>query len=567
MLTEEMSSVLQYCNSLRTLNEHVRYISEKEWDKPELLHSLLSELVHLELLQSANTIIQTAIEQIEDIEIPSISTISVITSDRPQMLHRNLKNIITHNKLHNRYPIYLVLDDSSSDLRQKENLDIIKSVIHKTGAIIRYADIEEKQKLIKALKNAGNKDNIPESILNFALGSNADFDRTVGANRNHFLLATLGEQAMMVDDDVFCELAQKESGDEILEICGLRDPTNILTYPSREELFNDILTTDANILTCHEKLLGRSIGSLFKDEVNLESITPQSADTLMQRGSRVVATLPGFYGDSGMANSRWVFLLRGDYRAEIFDSRHRYHTACRSREIIRSVNRYTISTTSSMQTHQIAVDNRVLLPPFFPILRNQDGLFAVTLRACLPSGFIGHIPQAVLHAPEIRRTYGRDSLTSFSPRMTEYLILIISVCQKNIRGNSAEDRLSSLGRQISEIADLSLSSFKEFLQVHWTHHLNLYTGYLDNLLFTYSYSPKYWASDVNEHLDSCKTFIMNGGIPAPADILPGKPGEEPMRMCQTLTARFGELLTWWPVITRAAKNLHSEKIFPLKIIS
>src|SRR5687768_5719305 len=51
-----------------------------------------------------------------------------------------------------------------------------------------------------------------------------------------------------------------------------------------------------------------------------------------------------------------------------------------------------------MTTH-LSFDNRVILPPFFPLFRGQDLTFGQLLRLAMPSALIAHLPYAVRHIP------------------------------------------------------------------------------------------------------------------------------------------------------------------------
>ena len=66
-------------------------------------------------------------------------------------------------------------------------------------------------------------------------------------------------------------------------------------------------------------------------------------------------------------------------------SEERYRSALRSRQVLRAVTRTTLTqSTLFMKMRPCGLDNRLALPPFLPVLRNEDGLFAQSLT-CLPA--------------------------------------------------------------------------------------------------------------------------------------------------------------------------------------
>ena len=44
-------------------------------------------------------------------------------------------------------------------------------------------------------------------------------------------------------------------------------------------------------------------------------------------------------------------------------------------------------------------DNRLLLPPFFPVQRNADGIFGLVLQKCVDGSRVAFLPSVLLHAP------------------------------------------------------------------------------------------------------------------------------------------------------------------------
>ena len=84
-------------------------------------------------------------------------------------------------------------------------------------------------------------------------------------------------------------------------------------------------------------------------------------------------------------------------------SEQSYREALRSREISegRAV-RHDQPERFLMSIH-CGLDNRLALPPFMPVLRNGDGVFAQVLKACQPRHLIAHLPVAALHLPGEQR--------------------------------------------------------------------------------------------------------------------------------------------------------------------
>ena len=80
----------------------------------------------------------------------------------------------------------------------------------------------------------------------------------------------------------------------------------------------------------------------------------------------------------------YLLSLDGASRENLTASRQAYESACRSREIYQGARWTTVKECGFLVAAHFGLDNRELLPPFFPNLRMEDGLFSMTLRAAAP---------------------------------------------------------------------------------------------------------------------------------------------------------------------------------------
>jgi len=83
----------------------------------------------------------------------------------------------------------------------------------------------------------------------------------------------------------------------------------------------------------------------------------------------------------------------------LMDSPEAYARARFSRHFIRAARAWSVSGGEMLVAPQIALDNRLLIPPFLPSGRNCEGILAMVLRRTQPDAFIGHLPFAIVHDP------------------------------------------------------------------------------------------------------------------------------------------------------------------------
>ena len=183
----------------------------------------------------------------------------------------------------------------------------------------------------------------------------------------------------------------------MIELTSLNDPTLLRFYAARKELLSTVEAADIDVVSCHEKLLGRTIPGCMSALARAAASKwiewgPSPCRKIRRTPSVVQRHHGGLLG--GFGNGLPECRPRAPGRIQ--ESRHEleaeYIQATDSREVFRSVSRYTVSDGALFMTTNAGVDNRTLLPPFFPVGRNEDGAFAVILHACAEDALIGHLP-------------------------------------------------------------------------------------------------------------------------------------------------------------------------------
>jgi len=138
----------------------------------------------------------------------------------------------------------------------------------------------------------------------------------------------------------------------------------------------------------HAALLGRRVSSLVRasPSVLLEEICCHFAEP--GRSARIVGTMAGKVGDSGRHDPVWD--IWAGYWTENRAPLGRLEVA----EISDSV---VIGHDIGCMATAFALDLRSALPPFFPKLGGEDGMFAAILSRVLPEAYWGVVPHAIIH--------------------------------------------------------------------------------------------------------------------------------------------------------------------------
>jgi hypothetical protein len=364
----------------------------------------------------------------------------------------------------------------------------------------------------------------------------------------------------MMDDDTLCQTAVLAEPPKTIALSSMTDPTDCRFYADRGQLTRSVRPTDADILSCHEKLLGRSISGCLSalgrgSALDVDRVTPASVHFFGRPSGVVRASVSGYWGDSGIASPHVVLELTGESRELLMRSKEHYARAKESREVFRSVSRHTISDSTMFIPMNAGLDNRSLLPPFFPVGRNSDGIFAVTLRLCAEDAFIGHVPFAVLHSPHEQRGYAQDSIQFAAPRLAEIVPAILDAFSPPPGPATMSGRLSRLGELLLDIGSLKIEEFKEYVESLWAGSASRYIGHLEYLLDLHHGTPDFWAEDVRAFIDNLMNFTVHESAAVPRELLEKQTPAQAIETCRRIVRRFGELLRWWPVIDGAARRL------------
>jgi len=369
-------------------------------------------------------------------------------------------------------------------------------------------------------------------------------------------LQTAGELFFSADDDTTAELYEAPRRTDGLTFF-TEEPVEGWFFADREKAVQSVRAVDEDVLSIHEQWLGKGLvrlSSIVEDEtIDYESLSTKYFEDLASGTGKILASLPGILGDSGIGSPRW-FLLSGDTRERLCDSDEKYQIAFSSREMLRAVQQINVGRVPSVMTTALGLDNRDLLPPFFPVLRNQDSVFGITLVKAFDTAYFCHLPWALLHAPSEARRY--TQATGSAPcGMSDILRYCIKAFETTFGFMSAEERLRIMGRHLMNFGAMPQDDFEEFIRIQFWDQSSGTINRAEELLQQYEYSPDFWANDLESYANNLRGSLLTKESIVPFDL---KDSEAPLKLAQQLIYQFGELLHWWPDIVKATKQLRSD---------
>jgi hypothetical protein len=472
----------------------------------------------------------------------TVTSVGIVTRDRASGLIACLESYLENCQRHGRAPEFVVTDDSPSAEAQDGTRAALKRLKSDFNAQIRYAGSGAKGRFAKAL---AGESGVPLEIVRFALFGDDRSALSTGANRNCLLLDTVGTLVLSVDDDTVCRIAAAPEQEDDLAFYSGYDPTEFWFFPEHARAVESVSFVEIDVLARHEALLGRSVADVSG-----------SADA----SGRVAITLHGLLGDSGMVSPRYYLGLTGASRDRLMASADAYRSAFRSREVLRTVRRPTISTGSFCMTTFLGFDNRSLLPPFFPVQRNSDGVFGLLLQKYMDGSHVAFLPWLLLHAPAAPRAFASDDVWSDggSVRMADIVIACVLGHPAGHRRFTDATRLRRLGQYLQTLGSLTLPDFEAHVRSLLRYRTYAFVTLLQSHLQTYGASPRFWADDVKQVIDVMLKSMTTEDYVVPRDLCDVHDVERARRLSQQFIAKFGELLAAWPAIVAAAKRLRKK---------
>lgn len=560
-LTRLAFDVLRHASTFASIPDHAtRY---RQWrglpDTPhtiDTLHRILHYLQDVHLLSSSDNL-RTNVHVSQT--TTNISTVGIVTKDRPESLARCLTSLFYNFRSFSRSPNICVYDDSIDNASEL----IIKSLIETDPSLrshIRYAGLQQKQRFVKHLLTR-----FPlraQSIIT-ALTNSFHYGPTFGANLNCLLLDTIGECILTIDDDVVVgQIGVRTDQQEGIALSSDPDPTEFWFYQSRENAFEAVRWTEYDLLGAHERLLGKSLSEVlcqfsdantFIERAGLEGAFPTCAN------AKIVCTMMGIAGSSGSQHNCW-FRLQGPSRDRLLASDDLYSVFSRTDAVVRCARRYTVSEGAFFMNTAAGLDNRTPLPPFLPVMRNMDSVFGCLLRRLSELYLIGHLPWLIRHDPMALYPPSRTTAPPMALRVSDLMIEAINSCNLKWVTPNALDRLPVIGECLQTFGSMSPPRFEA-----WLIHTNL--EFAARQISTYYKQLRIpdrrntaWHQDIRQHLRDLQASMRSRPMVRAADVSQTLSQEESTRVTQTLFQTFGQLLMLWQEIVTACLNLRERGI-------
>lgn len=351
------------------------------------------------------------------IPITPLTTIGIVTADRPAAVRRCLDALVRQCDAHAHRPRLLIIDGSRTPAHRTATEAITSAAATASGHAVAYIGTTQATQFLARL--------MPDAALTSALLPGA-----VGSSRNLLLLLTAGEHILAVDDDVICDTWARPGDAESLSLMGhQQERIDTDFWRDRASALEAIARIPIDILATHGALLGQSLPALIATSpgaVDLAQGCGHLRSALAEGRPLVVkVTLTGLAGDAGTYCPYRLLFSDGPLRARFWSDPAAFATALTSRDVTRIARTRIVTHDCSCMATCTGIANSAPVPPFMPVGRNEDGVFGAMLSACDRSVVFGHVPFGIIHDSD--RASSRTGTGMLSATETRVADLILSL--------------------------------------------------------------------------------------------------------------------------------------------
>ena len=566
-ISPEVATALTYCHTFKTLQEHAQTLVGTI---PQLQGQLADVTNVLTMVKDAGLMLsaQSICDRLSPDEPPvaalAPTRVCIITCDRPAAVERLLDSMLHAGSLSSHDELFLV-DDSRDPANGEQNRELVAKFNLTSSKDMRYLGATEQLKFLQAMIAAKPDD---ESAIRFLI----DRERwaphkSYGLARTMCLLLTVGYRCIVLDDDVLCSSVLPPNTGEGITFGGGSN-RELACYASEQELMQKAAFSDTDPLTGHARCLGMSLSQalpqLDAKGINQATLHDASATMLntLRADSPILVTQCGSWGDPGTAGSNWFFDLGPESIERILAAPGGLSSALSNRHYWLGRNRTNISKMAVM-SQATGLDNSQLLPPYFPVLRGEDYLFASMVVCLHPTAAVLDYNWCVPHLPLEQRGGSRAAREPIAAQAglglcARYLVN----CTDYESGVSPGTRLQKLAVLLEELSQRSPASLVATLRTELAQQHAEQLRLLDQQLKTApDLGSQNWEGYLKRGVEEVNTALQT---PINISDIPHAPREldeeELMGTAKSVMADFGSALMAWPGLREVAVKVCSQMI-------
>ena len=560
VVTQDVLYSLMQCTVFRTLSEHIRHL---ETHVPELQGAREEIRQVLVSIQQAGLMICTddKAASIQPAPAPTPEAanlcVCILTCNRPQTLQRLLESMAKNHPLqhHNHY---YVIDDSRNPEHQASNQGLCSDFSSQHLVQVKYFGPEQQQQQLQNLIAA-----LPEHEegIRFLLDRFKDKNiPSYGRSRNWAMLLAGGDKLVVVDDDILFERIRTPLQKRATELSSTPRSADFFLDEDEWQTFRDSDSLDP-AAGSFISTLGLPLNQALSAVAQTTPLPGTALETLVaseyakiQADSPVLLTSYGYAKDPGTASNDWIYQLSNESRQKLLQSKTNYQQHLQARNLWLGSPGYTFRNHFSLMSGFTGLATQHLLPPCFPLYRNEDFLFGEMLHSLHPTGLFLDMPWAVPHLPEQKRQWNPHSANiPPSQGLSEFSADMLYFNDSSNWSNTPSKRLQLMAQFFNSMGQISDQTLldkltQQTLQMR-TAHINRMTEVLEDS----QAAPDYWQADLRHIIETNEKSLISD-LPSGFSGLQGSAAEQHQQARQLWT-NFSKGIAAWEACIEQAKNL------------
>ena len=356
-----------------------------------------------------------------------------------------------------------IIDDSRQPENTQENRSIIEVQSENAKVPFVHVDPGVREDLIQHLKTAlpEHRESI-EWLLERSVWNTAP---TYGIARNLTLLLSVGQRALVLDDDIIPQAIAPPLSSTGLRF-GTANEREAIFYASREALTQHALPLPESPLAMMLASLGESLASLLTRHLGGHEALSGFDGRMLDRhrgDSRALLTQCGSWGDPGTAQGNWIFNLPKVSIEKLLSEHTALAKILRARSHWMGYRGPVLSQYGTL-SQLTGIDHTSLLPPYLPAGRGEDVLFGIMLQRLHPESAVWNEGWAIRHEPqEDRVERGELAPLSVKPGLS-MLADWLGREPRDQWGLSPEQRLTGLAEEVHRLARMETDSIESLMR-------------------------------------------------------------------------------------------------------
>jgi len=551
-VTRDVASALTHCTNFETLSDHASQLCSTI----ALLRGQQADVLKiLESARDAGILLgaQEAAARLQGSPSPAAlapTRVFIITCDRPAAVERLLDSLLAAGEL-SRHDRLVLIDDSRHEDNIRRNRELVGAFNRHSAKAMAYFGAAAAGELLARLLQA-----LPAQAagLRFLLDRARWADQpTYGLARNLALLLSVGCRALVLDDDILCQAVPPPASATGIGFCH-GDAREAWFYPAVPALLQLARAGQANPLCAHADAVGQPLGILLS-RLSAGALEPGALAhcngnllSLLDGSAPVLMTQCGSAGDPGTPGSKWVTRLGSASVRRLLAQSADEQSLPPCRPCWMGHARPTFSLCGVM-SQLTGLDNAQLLPPYIPVMRGEDAVFASMVAFLYPRSAVLNFDWAILHLPLDDRS---DSNYSEPFTLRLHLGSLANYLRERIdvrSGGSPASRLTALAAEIRALGECPADTLLAQVALELARSGASSMAALEKLL----------ADDANARHPAWRAMAQRNYAQAREALLaPATPPGDPpdwVAPVQAAALEFAQALQAWPRIREQAATI------------